>query len=398
MTAHSQLEVRYLNIVTNDLAYDSFSQRIYASIPAANGPNGNSLGVIDPKTHTLTQTVFIGSDPAEIAVSDDGEYVYSGFNGSNTIRRIKLSNLLPEPAFTLGSGSFGVFYAEDIEVMPGNHNIIAVSRKMTTTSPRHAGVAIFENGVMRSVVTQSHTGSNRIAFSNNANWLFGYNNESTEFGLRRLVVDSTGVKEVGVFQNVIGGFSTDFIHHNNKLYSTSGKAVDVSNAPYVEGQFFTMYSGAVTFDPGLNLVCYAVYDWQGNIGFRRFNPEKFLTVDSISISATGYVKTMVNCGPGCYAFNTSDNKVVLITPGQVGLQEHAIPNKPVLFPNPTSGFLYLQGISANNITVIDSYGRQMPINIQPGNCLDLSALSKGVYFIQSCNYQGLREVYKIIRD
>ncbi len=71
----SQWEVNVLNITTNDLVYDSNTDRIYASIPSANGSNGNSIGIINPNTITLENTVNMGSEPTVLAISDNGQYI-----------------------------------------------------------------------------------------------------------------------------------------------------------------------------------------------------------------------------------------------------------------------------------------------------------------------------------
>jgi len=50
---------------------------------------------------------------------------------------------------------------DDIEVVPSNSETVAVSRMKVGFSPRHEGVAVYENGVKRPAETTDHTGSNR---------------------------------------------------------------------------------------------------------------------------------------------------------------------------------------------------------------------------------------------
>ena len=61
MFAFSQFEINTVDVTTNDLIYDSKTDRIYVSIPSSNGSNGNSIGVINPTNYTLENTIFIGS-------------------------------------------------------------------------------------------------------------------------------------------------------------------------------------------------------------------------------------------------------------------------------------------------------------------------------------------------
>ena len=90
--AFAQLQVNTLNLTTNDLVYDSVTNKIYASIPSANGSNGNSIGVINANTYLLENTIFIGSEPTILAISDNGQYIYSGFSGSSTVRRFDVAS------------------------------------------------------------------------------------------------------------------------------------------------------------------------------------------------------------------------------------------------------------------------------------------------------------------
>ena len=125
----SQFDVEVLNIKTNDLVYDGITDRIYVTIPSSNGANGNSIGIINPNTQQLENTVFMGSEPTVMAISDDGQFIYTGFSGASTVRKFVVSTQEADIQFSLGSDNFsGPFYAYDICVMPSNPNTIAVSR------------------------------------------------------------------------------------------------------------------------------------------------------------------------------------------------------------------------------------------------------------------------------
>jgi DNA-binding beta-propeller fold protein YncE len=186
-------QVRQLAIATRDLVYDPNTRKIYASVPASQGAGGNSVMSIDPETGTLDMPVFVGSEPGKLAVSDDGQYLYVALDGAAAVRRIQVAGQMPGPQFTLGSDSFfGPYYVEDMAVLPGNPNVVAISRKNLGVSPRHAGVALYDNGVARGKATERHTGSNVIEASTNPDVLYGYNNETTEFGFRRMQVAAAG--------------------------------------------------------------------------------------------------------------------------------------------------------------------------------------------------------------
>lgn len=395
---NAQLQVHTVQVTTNDLVYNSVTNKIYASVPSANGSNGNSIGVINPDTFLLENTIFIGSEPTILAISDNGQYIYSGFSGSSTVRRFDVSTQTAGLQFSLGSdSSTGSYYAEDIEVMPGQPTTIAISRKNNGFSPRHEGVVIYDNNVMRPTTTPDHTGSNRIEFTNQ-NSLIGYNNETTEFGIRRLSVNNSGVSNVSVTQNVLSNFYLDFIYKDNYMYSFDGKVVDVTTAPFVIGQFSNT-TGPVVYDTYYNRVCFASYDFSGNITFKRFNPNTFLLSDSLPISqAFGSVKNIITCGNGCYAFNTTDNKVVIIKDSTLGLSEIKTKNKLVIYPNPTTDYIYIKSdLEIKEIKISDLNGRIINnIDFLDGK-VSLSGLENGIYLAKIIDINGNITTEKIIK-
>ena len=394
----AQLQVNTVTVTSNDLVYDNVTDKIYVSIPSANGANGNSIGIINPNTYSLENTIFIGSDPTILAISDDGQYIYSGFSGTSTVRRFNITTLTPEIQFTLGNDtSTGANYAEDIEVMPGQPNTIAVSRKNNGFSPRHEGVAIYDDGIARATTTPDHTGSNKIEFTS-SNSLIGYNNETTEFGIRRLSINANGVANISVSQNVLSGFYLDFIYHNNKMYATNGKVIDITTTPFVSGQF-TNTSGPVVFDTYYNRVCFASTDGSGNITFKRFNPSTFLLVDNLNISqAFGTPKSIITCGNGCYAFNTDDNKVVIIKDATLNTDVILSDSKISIYPNPTSDNVTIE--SENDIveiSIFDINGRKINnINFNT-NKIFLEELNTGIYLAKIKDNNGNISIEKIIK-
>lgn len=396
ITSFSQLQVHTVNVTTNDLVYDAVTNRIYASIPSANGSNGNSIGIINPTTYVLENTIFMGSEPTVLAISDNGQYIYAGFSGSSTVRRFNVQTQTADIQFGLGSDTTGPNFAEDIEVMPGNPTTIAVSRKNVGFSPRHEGVAIFDNTIMRPTTTPDHTGSNKIEFTNE-NTLIGYNNETTEFGIRRLSVNSNGVSNLGVSQNVLSSFGLDFIYHNNYLYATDGKVVDITTAPFLIGRFPNA-SGPAAFDTFSNKVCYATADNGGNIIFKRFNPTTFLLSDSLPISQSfGTPKSMITCGRGCYAFNSTDNKVVIINDLTLGTND--INNlKLAIYPNPASEYVTINSSSKiENVKLFDLNGRQvLNSNLADGKIF-IGKLVSGMYLATIIDENGNTSNEKIIK-
>ena len=148
-------QIQSLDLFSNDLVYDAQTDRIYASVPSTNGANGNSIGIINPHTAQLDTTIFIGSEPGKLALSDDGTYLYVALNGAAGVRRFAVPTRQAGLQFPLGSDAFtGLYYVEDTAVMPGKPQTITVSRRNTGFCTRYEGVAIYDDDVRRSAVTQ----------------------------------------------------------------------------------------------------------------------------------------------------------------------------------------------------------------------------------------------------
>ncbi len=140
--------VRVLNLPVNDIAYDRQSMKLFASLPSRAGAGGNSVTEIDPATGTLGASVFVGSEPNKIAVSDDGQTLYVGLDGAGSVRRVDVDTHTAGALFRLGSEPFaGTHYlAGDLAVVPGAPNAVAVARTRPSTSPPGGGVVVFDDG------------------------------------------------------------------------------------------------------------------------------------------------------------------------------------------------------------------------------------------------------------
>jgi hypothetical protein len=157
--------------------------------------NGNSLAQIDPFAGTVGTPVFIGSEPGRLAISDNSQYIYASLDGAAAVRRFDIGSQTAGIQFALGSDqSTGPFAVEDMGVMPGQPDTVAISRRTQSGgSPRSRGVAIYDNGIVRTVTTPQNPTTNLIEFSSSPSRIYGINTENSEDGFRRMTVNSDGV-------------------------------------------------------------------------------------------------------------------------------------------------------------------------------------------------------------
>ena len=312
--AASAADIWHIDLETTSLIADPVSETIYASVPGRAGTIGNSIVPIDPITGTLGTVAFVGSEPGPLAISDDGTTLYVSLDGAFAIRRVDLTTMTAGIQFSLGSDpSSGPYRAEDIDVQPGDPDVIAVS------TARNGGVVIYDNGVQRANATRDD--SQRIEFSDSADTLYGYNDSNTEHGFRELRVDSDGVTELNVWRRIIYGSGVDIEYADGRIYATDGTAVDPLG-PTIMGKYFSSrflrYDIAV--DPAENRVYCLTSDYtekkNGVYSIDIFDLTTFVLLHTIAVpGVNGDPNNLVQWGAGALAFRTDEGQVFFVDIG-----------------------------------------------------------------------------------
>ena len=302
-----------INLPANSyLMFDSVTQKIYAAVRG----NPGAITPIDPTTGNLGPAIPVGVDPAKLARSDNGQYLYVGLDGESAIQRIDLATQMVNLKFILASEPpfTGPLFVEDMEALPGSPQSIAVSRK--DGDRNHAGVAIFDDNVQRASTT---TGSNVIEFSASAGTLFGYNNRSTGFGFSRMAVSPSGVSVLDVFDSFMGdliqGFNVDIKFHSGLIYTTTGRVIDPV-ARTVAGTFSlpSTFGNLVEPDAAIGRVYFLTRDgFSGTWSIRVFDliTRQLLMIVDIP-GVTGDPGNLIRWGTKGLAFRTSDGQIFLI--------------------------------------------------------------------------------------
>jgi hypothetical protein len=133
-----------MDLTVNALAYNAFDRLLYATVPASDGPHGNSLAVIDPATQTVLKFVPVGSDPKWLAISDDGKVLWVVNKGSSTLRRVDLAALTTGPLLPLAN--LATTLTQGIAILPGTHDSVLVPAN---------GLTIYDNGLPRTMAART---------------------------------------------------------------------------------------------------------------------------------------------------------------------------------------------------------------------------------------------------
>jgi|GEM_PF-918409 len=300
---------------TKDLIYDLFSGQIYASIGGTAPNRANTLTPLDPATGVVGTSINVGADPGKLAISNDSTSIYAALDGEAHVRRLDTVSQLPGIAFGLGADpTYGPYYVEDIAVAPGEPGTIAVSRRIPNRSPRHAGVAIYDNGAMRPVATPGFSGSNLIEYGASSAALYGYNSETSEFGFRTMSVDASGVNITNVQTNFMIG---DFRFEGGRIYTVTGQILDPVNR-IVLGHFATPQSTPIrglVVDAALNRAFYLA-QLSSSLQIIAFDLTTFAQTGSLTLSDLTFSNSgsLVRWGSNGLAFRIDTQVLTLQIP------------------------------------------------------------------------------------
>ena len=164
-----------MNLVANDLDYDERSKRLYASLPGAAGPHGNSLVSIDPVTGALGTPAPIGSEPNRLALSDDGRYLYVALEGESGIRRYDIGRGVVDAEIALVAGAnTGPCFATDLAVVPGQAEMIAVAQGCKSGGAATSSVFAYAGTTPLPAAATTGQASGAIAFCGDSPTLYSY--------------------------------------------------------------------------------------------------------------------------------------------------------------------------------------------------------------------------------
>lgn len=253
----------------------------YATVGGDAPEHANSLVTIAASGGVLS-SVFVGSQPWTMALSDDASTLWVSLRGSYEIRRVDLTPNTPvaQEKFKLPPGDFGdLAYAGPMVVLPGTAESVALSLHYEGLSPSYAGSVVLDSGIPRPDMTPGHTGASRLTGGPDG-WVFGFNNLHTGFGFYSLEVSPSGLSS-SEYGDLVNGFYTDIVYAGGRVYATSGEVVDVSNpaSPVKAGEFAFGGHAVLPLTPSPRLLMLSV-EFVGPVTLRLLDTVTFSQIDS----------------------------------------------------------------------------------------------------------------------
>lgn len=223
-----------VGIDVHDVAIDPVTGTVWATVTNDSPAYAGHLVTIDPSTGSVATDHDVGVRPGSIDIADDGSALYVGLDANGDIRKLNLPGLDEAWTYRFDTRINRQNVAGDIEVAPGNPDLVVVSKRTPGLSPSHAGVVAIDGGVALAGTTRDHTGANEIEFVGPTT-LAGLNNGSSSRDFYRLQLSATGVSITDEYGGIEAGSA--LAGAGGLVYTSAGTAIELGSVPSVVAEF-----------------------------------------------------------------------------------------------------------------------------------------------------------------
>ena len=226
-------EPMVVNQLANDLVWDATHQLIYLSVPSMASSKGNTIAALNPTNGTIQSFQFAGSEPDVLAISADNQFLYAALDGSSSVQRFTLPDLLPDINYSLGADPrYGPYFGIDLQVAPDLPHTTAVSRGVFVVSPvALGGMAVYDDFTQRPSVANSPGPLYDSLQWGSDTAIYAINSEISSFDFYLLTANSNGVTLSNDYQSE---FSTFYVrmHYDTGtglVYTDDGYVINPAN-------------------------------------------------------------------------------------------------------------------------------------------------------------------------
>lgn len=265
-----------VNVPASGLLFDPYAQWLYATIPStATGITGNSVVQINPVTGAVGTPVAIGSQPTVMTETTDGDYLYIGLSGSDSLAKFNLLNQSLTATIPLTYNSEGTT-ALSLAAMPANDDTLAIG-----ISNGWNTFGIFDvsgnTGSFRTKLSGIYEGNNPVFASPTELYAFDSQTSGAEF-YRYSVDPASGLTFIdGTTLNGMGGYGGAIQLENGLIYAVGGGIIDPSTTPpsqvatlkFIDfyGSGSTPEGAGLAADPSLNKEFLMLENFAGTFAF-----------------------------------------------------------------------------------------------------------------------------------
>lgn len=307
-----------IDLPNRGMVHEPVRDQLLVTVDTAVPGLGNQLVELDPRTGALGRRLALAGQPSELAVSDDGSRAYVGFVGASEVAEVDLADFTLVRRFDLGRDtSSGSRFADDLEVPPGQPEVLVASRRNVGLSPRHEGVAVYEQGVPRPEDTPDHTGADDIELAEDPSVVYGLNDDSSRASFYVHEIDDEGIHRTETHDDLFSSSSDEIEVADGRATTDSGQVVDLATRTFV-GTFPA--SGAFEVVPAIDTTFFLR---QGTL--RGFDTASMEPTGQLPVALDG-ARDLVATSSGLAA--ATADQVVLIGPDVTGADFGPPPAQP----------------------------------------------------------------------
>jgi hypothetical protein len=278
--------LRRVDLPANDLVYSEATQALYASVPGTAGVNGNSITKITPTTGAVGPSVFVGSEPRRMAISSDGQTIWTNLSGANAVRRFDIPTQTAGLQFNIGSQT-----VTDMEVVPGSSQSLVLSRAVS------GGLGVFDDGVQR----PNTSTAGPIEFGADSSTLYSLSGGA----LTKFLVDANGVTQSAITSGFCCSSGSSFEFSDGLLFSNLGVVADPVSGEW-KGTFQTagFFTSAMAVD-GPNKRTFFAFRNGTNVILGAFDSNTFTPLGGVTLPEIGGDPvSLIRWGTNGLAFTT----------------------------------------------------------------------------------------------
>ena len=250
--ATTALPLTFYSVITlgvNHILYDPFSRNIMASVGSGSSTvTGNSIVAITPDTGAISSAVSIGSQPTNLALTDDGQILYTILSGSQSVARY---NMLTQQAdFTYAvppDSSFdGGIALRGISAQPGTENTIALDIASFTGNAIYDFDPVNKTATIRGHASGPYSGS-CIHFLDSGD-LLAFDTDTSFATLDHYAVTSAGFTNQQYTTSTLLHFSC-FQLSGGLVFAQAGGVANPATVPATQLGVFANVQGGGFFSP-----------------------------------------------------------------------------------------------------------------------------------------------------
>jgi DNA-binding beta-propeller fold protein YncE len=306
-------EYSVADIPVNDLVWDPRREVIYLAMSSVSPIAPNSIATFDPVAGALQSTTYAGSEPHILALSDNGQYLYSGLAGASFINRFTLPGVVLDASIPIGAGWQR---AKALEVAPAAPLTIAMLGRASIGTDKEP--VVFDDVTLRSARTNA--GGDSIQWGADASTLYVADASSTAFVLSVLEVSddafSTKTEALGFLS---GSFEFNGgIHFDSGLLFDSIGVVADPAAIQILGTYPVQqpYGGGkvMVTDAALDRTFFALRGDETHIIIESFDRDGYYLRSKISLpeEISGEPINMIRWGRDGLALTTTRGKLLVL--------------------------------------------------------------------------------------